>query len=158
MDTNERFAVIFVERARGGGHQRRDGKAILVTAEPSPDAAEIAGAIRVGTRSLVLQSSPASHLIAALRCVAAGDHYADPALASLLPQGTESPAPAQLSPRERQILGLLSEGLTGQAIARRLFLSPETVRTHVRNATAKLGAKTRVQAVALLVRNRTAFV
>jgi DNA-binding CsgD family transcriptional regulator len=59
---------------------------------------------------------------------------------------------APLSPREREILVLLSEGLTGRAIARRLFLSPETVRTHVRNATTKLGAKTRVQAVAMLVR------
>ena len=56
---------------------------------------------------------------------------------------------AQLSPREREILGLLSEGLTGKAIAGRLFLSPETVRTHIRNATTKLGAKTRVHAVAL---------
>ena len=61
---------------------------------------------------------------------------------------------AQLSPREHEILALLSEGLTGRAIARRLFLSPETVRTHVRNATTKLGAKTRVQAVAMLVRER----
>jgi DNA-binding CsgD family transcriptional regulator len=60
---------------------------------------------------------------------------------------------SQLSPRENQILGLLSEGLTGKAIALRLMLSPETVRTHVRNATMKLGAKTRVQAVALLVRS-----
>jgi DNA-binding CsgD family transcriptional regulator len=59
---------------------------------------------------------------------------------------------AQLSPREHEILALLSEGLTGRAIAGRLFLSPETVRTHVRNATTKLGAKTRVQAVAMLVR------
>ena len=63
---------------------------------------------------------------------------------------------SQLSPRENQILGLLSEGLTGKAIALRLMLSPETVRTHVRNATTKLGAKTRVQAVALLVRSRGA--
>jgi DNA-binding CsgD family transcriptional regulator len=62
---------------------------------------------------------------------------------------------AQLSPREHEILALLSEGLTGRAIARRLFLSPETVRTHVRNATTKLGAKTRVQAVAMLVRERS---
>jgi DNA-binding CsgD family transcriptional regulator len=60
----------------------------------------------------------------------------------------------QLSPREREILGLLSEGLTGQAIAGRLFLSPETVRTHIRNATRKLGAKTRVHAVALMLVSR----
>ena len=63
---------------------------------------------------------------------------------------------ARLSPREQEILGLLSEGLTGQAIARRLFLSPETVRTHIRNATTKLGAKTRVHAVALMVGQRDA--
>jgi DNA-binding CsgD family transcriptional regulator len=61
---------------------------------------------------------------------------------------------AQLTPREHEILALLSEGLTGRAIARRLFLSPETVRTHIRNATTKLGAKTRVHAVAMLVRER----
>jgi DNA-binding CsgD family transcriptional regulator len=60
----------------------------------------------------------------------------------------------RLSPREHEILGLLSEGLTGQAIAGRLFLSPETVRTHIRNATTKLGAKTRVHAVALMLRSR----
>ena len=64
------------------------------------------------------------------------------------------PSRRQLSPREREILGLLSEGLTGQAIAGRLFLSPETVRTHIRNATRKLGAKTRVHAVALMLVSR----
>jgi DNA-binding CsgD family transcriptional regulator len=51
--------------------------------------------------------------------------------------------------REHEILCLLAEGLTGSAIA--LFLSRETVRTHVRNAMTKLGATTRVQAVALIV-------
>jgi DNA-binding CsgD family transcriptional regulator len=66
----------------------------------------------------------------------------------------ESSRLAQLSPREHEILGLLSEGLTGKAIAGRLFLSPETVRTHIRNATKKLGAKTRVHAVALMLLSR----
>lgn len=68
----------------------------------------------------------------------------------------EPPRAGRLSPREHEILGLLSEGLTGQAIAGRLFLSPETVRTHIRNATTKLGAKTRVHAVALMLRGREA--
>lgn len=54
-----------------------------------------------------------------------------------------------LSVREREILGLLAEGMSGTAIAERLVLSPETVRTHVRNATRKLGAATRSQAVAM---------
>jgi len=54
-----------------------------------------------------------------------------------------------LSAREREVLGLLAEGMSGAAIAERLVLSPETVRTHVRNAMDKLGASTRSQAVAL---------
>jgi DNA-binding CsgD family transcriptional regulator len=69
-------------------------------------------------------------------------------------RGREPTRLAQLSPREHEILGLLSEGLTGQAIARHLVLSPETVRTHIRNATQKLGAKTRVHAVALMLLSR----
>jgi DNA-binding CsgD family transcriptional regulator len=56
---------------------------------------------------------------------------------------------ASLTAREREILGFLATGLSGAAIAADLVLSPETVRTHVRNAMAKLGASTRSQAVAL---------
>jgi len=57
--------------------------------------------------------------------------------------------PRPLSAREREILGLIAEGQSGAAIAKDLVLSPETVRTHVRNAMDKLGASTRSQAVAL---------
>ncbi len=57
-----------------------------------------------------------------------------------------------LTKREREILGLLAEGLSGAQIAAELVLSPETVRTHVRNAMTKLGASTRSQAVALALK------
>jgi PAS domain S-box-containing protein len=62
--------------------------------------------------------------------------------------------PRTLSPREREVLGLLARGFTGEQIAERLVLSPETIRTHIRNAREKLGASTRVEAVtmALLAR------
>jgi DNA-binding CsgD family transcriptional regulator len=63
--------------------------------------------------------------------------------------GPSQPAGGQLTARERQILGLLAEGMSGAQIATQLFLSPETVRTHIRNAMARLGASTRSQAVAL---------
>jgi DNA-binding CsgD family transcriptional regulator len=58
-----------------------------------------------------------------------------------------------LSRREREVLDLLARGLTGVEIAERLYLSPETVRTHVRNAKTKLGASTRVHAVAIAIQN-----
>jgi DNA-binding CsgD family transcriptional regulator len=59
-----------------------------------------------------------------------------------------------LTRREREILSQLAEGLSGAQIAEKLVLSPETVRTHVRNAMAKLGASTRSQAVALALQQR----
>ena len=58
----------------------------------------------------------------------------------------------QPTSREREILGLLAAGATDVQIATRLSLSPATVQTHVRNAKAKLGARTRAQAVALALR------
>jgi DNA-binding CsgD family transcriptional regulator len=54
----------------------------------------------------------------------------------------------ELTPREREISALLAAGLTGEQIAVRLFLSPATVRTHIRNAMNRVGAKTRVHLVA----------
>jgi PAS domain S-box-containing protein len=56
-----------------------------------------------------------------------------------------------LSPREHQVVELLASGNTGEEVAERLGISPATVRVHVRNATAKLGASTRTQAVAIAV-------
>jgi DNA-binding CsgD family transcriptional regulator len=52
-----------------------------------------------------------------------------------------------------EVLDLLAQGLNGEEVAARLFLSPETVRTHIRNAMRKLRADTRVHAVALALRN-----
>jgi RNA polymerase sigma factor (sigma-70 family) len=54
--------------------------------------------------------------------------------------------------REREILRLLADGLTNEEIGKRLFISPETVRTHVRKAMSKLDADTRTQAVAKALR------
>jgi PAS domain S-box-containing protein len=69
--------------------------------------------------------------------------------------GTDTLSPARrmrtLSPREREVLAFLARGLTGEQIAERLVLSPETVRTHIRNAREKLGASTRVEAVTMAV-------
>jgi DNA-binding NarL/FixJ family response regulator len=134
---------------------RRDPDAaiVLYTGYTDPDSG-LAEAVRAGARGFVLKSSPAERLIDALQIVAAGGHYVDPDLAARLSGRAEPARLTTLSPRENEILDLLAEGLTGQAIAERLFLSPETVRTHIRNGTIKLGATTRVQAVAMMVRSR----
>jgi PAS domain S-box-containing protein len=68
-------------------------------------------------------------------------------------EGHSLPAPQgrQPSARELEVLTLLADGATDPQIAKRLELSPATVQTHVRNAKAKLGARTRAQAVALVL-------
>lgn len=57
-----------------------------------------------------------------------------------------------LTPREREVLQLLTEGLAGDAVAARLFVSPATVRNHVQHILKKLGVHSRVEAVALALR------
>ncbi len=74
----------------------------------------------------------------------AGGRYFDRSFVQKDGNGTSE---KKLSRRESEILAFLAEGLTGEEIARRLVLSPETVRTHVRNAMEKLDARTRTEAV-----------
>ena len=62
-----------------------------------------------------------------------------------------TPGKGVLSPREHQVVELLASGNTGEEVAEQLGISPATVRVHVRNATGKLGASTRTQAVAIAV-------
>ena len=62
--------------------------------------------------------------------------------------------PESLSLREREVLTMLALGATGSEIAARLFLSPETIRTHTRRARDKLGARSRSHAIALAVKTR----
>lgn len=109
----------------------------------------------VGAPGLVLKSSAPSTLMQALRAVIGGRRFVDPLVAARLPEPPRRPTrggTALLSPREREILAMLADGFSGAEIATRLFLSSETVRTHVRNAVQKLGCRTRTQAVALLIR------
>src|ERR1041384_5064770 len=83
--------------------------------------------------------------------VANGAVYLDPALAGFL---MESPAGRNLTRQELELLRLLAEGCTNEAIGKRLFLSPETVRAHVRRLMTKLDVHTRTAAVATALRER----
>jgi DNA-binding NarL/FixJ family response regulator len=112
------------------------------------DEDQLLDALGAGAAGFALKSGDAGELEDAIRIVADGGEYLDPRLHSLLSREDAPPA-GVLSPREREILDLLSKGLSGEEAAKKLFLSPETVRTHVRNAMGKLGASTRVHAVAL---------
>jgi DNA-binding NarL/FixJ family response regulator len=126
---------------------------VLCTGYAEPRGPLIA-ASKLGAAGFVLTSSPVATLLDALRAVADGGRYMDPEVTPLLGGNADARRVTLLSPREREVLLLLADGYQGPEIADRLFLSLETVRTHIRNAVTKLGARTRVQAAAMVARER----
>ena len=95
---------------------------------------------------------PARDLVAAARAVAAGGSYVDPHLTFVLGESPTGEV-AALSPREREVMAALAEGLKGRQVAERLGIAPDTVRTHVENAMQKLEARTRVHAIAIALQH-----
>jgi DNA-binding NarL/FixJ family response regulator len=108
-------------------------------------------ALDAGVRGFLLKEGPLEDLARAVRAVAGGSQYIDPVLAGTLALAANEPVP-QLTQRERDVLRLLAEGHANEEIGRQLFISAETVRTHIRKAMAKLGAETRTEAVAKALR------
>jgi len=127
-------------RERGTG-----SKFVIYTGLTDPDL--LGAAFRSGARGLVAKPAGLPVLVDALRKVTPADkaYLIDDLFNSIVLY--ENHNGKTLSTRESEILGLLARGLTGEEIAQRLVLSPETVRTHVRNAMGKLEARTRTEAV-----------
>jgi len=119
-------------------------------------------ALRAGASGFLLKDTPPRQLMEAVRTVATGDTLLAPAItkrliarftahhplpAASVPKGLEN-----LTDREREVLGLVAQGLTNHEIARQLYIGLGTAKTHVRNLLAKLGARDRVQLVILAYR------
>ena len=94
-----------------------------------------------GAKGYILKEAPHATLLRAIEKVASGEGYVDPAL-----------MPAFLTGREREILQLLADGMSNADVATKLFISQETVKSHVRHILAKLEADTRTHAVAIALR------
>jgi DNA-binding NarL/FixJ family response regulator len=108
--------------------------------------ATLAEALECGARGFALKLGSIAQLIQGLRLVARGERYVDPRIRALLDAEVDGGL-LLLTRREREIFDLLAQGLTGEEIASRLTLSPDTVRTHVRNGMEKLHQHTRTGAV-----------
>ncbi len=117
------------------------------------DRALLHEALDAGVRGFVLKEAPLEDLLRAVRALAAGEGYVDPVLAGSLAASVGERLP-ELTVRERDVLRLLADGLSNEEIGKKLFISAETVRTHLRKAMDKLGAETRTQAVAVALRDR----
>lgn len=125
---------------------------VLTTFE---DEAVLAGALRAGAAGFLLKGVPAEDLQRAVRTVAAGGSWLDPAVTGrVLSTYREGLSPALpgpevgvLTPREREVLALIGEGLSNTEIAERLTLGEGTIKTHVGHIFAKLGLRDRASAV-----------
>jgi DNA-binding NarL/FixJ family response regulator len=115
------------------------------------DQALLAEALDVGASGFVVKDAPLHDLLRAIQVVAGGGAYVDAVLAGALANAAGASV-VTLTQREREVLRLLADGFPSEAIGKQLFISPETVRTHVQKAMRKLGADTRTQAVATALR------
>jgi DNA-binding NarL/FixJ family response regulator len=118
------------------------------------DEESLFGALRAGAHGYVLKGAGHACVLRAVRSVAAGDAVFGAGVASRALQhfGAQAPPPPDplqgLSEREREVLDLLAAGLGTKEIARRLYLSPKTVRNHIANIVAKRDLADRAHAIA----------
>src|SRR5215212_136157 len=128
----------------------RDLSSAIVVFTSNGGARLLSEALKAGVKGYVRKDSPPEDLVRAIRAARSGEFYVDPALSStiVLEEGDRT-----LTARQREILQMLADGMQTEAVARRLGLSTETVRTHTKRILAKLHADTRTQAVAIAIRN-----
>ena len=130
---------------------------VMLTAHAEPDL--LFAAMQVGAAGYLLKHTPAADLVNTLRRIADGDHVLNPDVASRMLREFRAnrAAPAAhalppLSTREEEVLKLLATGETNRQIARRLFVSEETIKSHVASILRKLAVPDRTSAAVLAVR------
>jgi DNA-binding NarL/FixJ family response regulator len=114
-------------------------------------------ALQAGAAGFLIKDSDPADMLRAIRLVAAGESLLSPSVTRRVIESFTSrsalrrphPRLAELTDREREVLGLIGEGLSNEEIAARLVVSPATARTHVSRAMVKLGARDRAQLVVI---------
>ncbi|MGW1016126.1 response regulator [Streptomyces niveus] len=114
----------------------------------------ILSALSAGARGYLTKNSGRQDIIRAIRAAAAGQSVLDRevqnrllATARATPSAPKDPLPRDITPREREVLTLIGQGLPNRAIAERLFISEATVKTHINNLFAKAAIRDRADAV-----------
>ena len=159
VDTNsEPMPDVAVVDPRGAGGEveevvgllRKRLRCAIVVFTSNGGARLLAEALKAGVKGYVRKDSPPEDLVRAIRAAQSGEFYVDPALSStiVLEEGDRT-----LTVRQREILQMLADGMQTDAVADKLGLSTETIRTHTKRILAKLEASTRTQAVAIAIRN-----
>jgi len=149
--------VVIIDPWRAGvdvgeivGQLQSQVKAPIVIFTSDGGARLLSEALKAGVKGYVRKDSPSADLVRAIEAARTGEFYVDPGLSStiVLDEGDRT-----LSARQREILQMLADGMQTDAVAEKLGLSTETVRTHTKRILAKLEASTRTQAVAIGIRH-----
>lgn len=118
---------------------------------------EVVAALSSGADAYCVKGTSLEHLLAAIAAARDGATYLDPQIARLVLNHLKPPAPKQnignLSEREMEVLKLIVEGKSNTEIAAELYLSPNTIKTHVRGIMNKLAVEDRVQAAVVALRS-----
>jgi DNA-binding NarL/FixJ family response regulator len=134
-------------------HAGVDARILVLTTFDLDD--YVYGALKAGASGFLLKDAPREQLVIAIRTVARGEALLAPAVTQRLierfvtrtPTADASSALSELSPRELEVLRLMSRGLNNAEIADHLILGQATVKTHVASILRKLAVRDRVQAV-----------
>jgi len=129
----------------------RDPEAAVLIFTAYSERSLLARGLESGAKGYILKEAPHETLVRAIEKVAGGDSFIDPALMPAFLSGKDRED--MLTAREREILQLLADGMSNADVAQRLFISQETVKSHVRHILAKLEADTRTHAVAIALRD-----
>lgn len=144
-----------IEATRRLLNDRRSGARVLILTTFGADE-YVYQALRAGASGFLLKSAPSRELAGAVRTIAAGEALLAPEITRRMiedyvrrprPGTVSSAGLSRLTPRELEVLTLISRGRANAEIAAELFLSEPTVKTHVTRILAKLGLRDRVQAV-----------
>ena len=114
--------------------------------------ADILRAVEAGASGYLLKDAPREELFAAIRAAMAGESPLDPAVASRLMRRVRTPPENALSGREIEVLDLVAQGASNREIARKLWISETTVKTHLLHIYEKLGVADRTAAVTAAIK------
>jgi len=136
-----------VEACRRVRERAPEVRVIILTSFAEDD--DIFGALAAGAASYIMKDVAPDALVGAVKGVAGGQTVLDSVVAQRVLVGRPSPAAEAdtLSPREREVLELMAQGLTNRQIGQRLWISEPTVKTHVSHILSKLGQPDRTQAI-----------
>ena len=144
------------------GAARRVGESLpesrVVVMDSLPAQEDIRDLVEAGVSGFILKDATLDELLTTIRSVAAGAHvlpstvansfFSQPATGALANRGPEAVDAVRMTPREREVIDLISEGLSNKSISARLCISVHTVKSHIRNIMEKLALHTRLQLAA----------